>query len=201
MATATRTTVTAPDHRATATGDLVRAAAASDAQAWKALVDRFGGLVWAIARSHRLNRDAAADVSQTVWLRLVDHLDRIREPDRVGAWLAATTRHECLRVARLQQRTVPTDEAEVFDVSRTAAGASDGADPLVTRERDAAVWALVGTLPPRSQTLLRMLMADPPVSYSEISAGLGIPVGSIGPTRQRCLKALRAKCALAGIEL
>ena len=196
----TITRATAPDLSDTSTGDLVRAAAASDAEAWKALVERFGGLVWAIARSHRLDRTDAADVSQTVWLRLVDHLDRLREPDRAGAWLAATTRHECLRVIRAHQRTVPTDDSQIFDAAGTVGDPGGSADPLADRERDAAVWAMVGTLPPRSQALVRMLMADPPATYTEISAGLGIPIGSIGPTRQRCLRLLRAKCSLAGIE-
>jgi RNA polymerase sigma factor (sigma-70 family) len=182
-------------------GDLVRAAAASDPEAWQALVNRLGGLVWAIARAHGLDRCDAADVSQTVWLRLVDNLDQLREPDRVASWLATTARHESIRVSAQRGRTTLAGDVAVFDVADHAGRAQDPVASMVGRERDTAVREIIATLPSRWQAMLRLLMADPPASYSEVAAGLGIPVGSIGPTRQRCLRALRAKCALAGIEL
>ena len=184
-------------HQETDNAALVRAAAASDREAWDALVNRFSGLVWSITRGYGLDRSDAADVSQTVWLRLVDNLDRLRDPDRVGAWLAATTRHECIRVSRQRRRTTPTTETEVFESSSAD---DDPAARLVRSERDAALSLVVASLPDRAQTLLRLLMADPPASYSEVAAGLGIPIGSIGPTRQRCLRTLRTRCAVAGID-
>src|SRR5579862_3211112 len=88
--------------------ELVSDAAAGDSGAWDALVDRFAGTVWAVARAYRLSASDAADVSQTTWLRLVEHLDRIEQPDRVGAWLATTARRESLRVLRVSGRLVPT---------------------------------------------------------------------------------------------
>src|SRR5215467_2243715 len=94
--------------------DSLRAAAAGDQTAWEAIVDRFSGLVWATARAHRLSRDDASDVAQTTWLRLVEHLDRIREPDKLGAWLATTARHESLRLIRRATREEPSDEADLF---------------------------------------------------------------------------------------
>ena len=97
----------------TGLNELVRAAAEGDQQAWDALVDRFAGLVWAIARAHRLSPADAADVSQTTWLRLVEHLGRIRDPERVGAWLAATARHECLRVIRHAGRFVADGDVDL----------------------------------------------------------------------------------------
>ncbi|MDQ6798796.1 MAG: sigma-70 family RNA polymerase sigma factor [Actinomycetota bacterium] len=181
-------------------GELVRRAAGSDESAWRALVQRFSGLVWSITRAQGLSSTDGADVSQTVWLRLVDNLDRLREPERVGAWLATTTRHECIRVSRLRQRSVPVGEPEVFDIVDPVAE-QDPAATLVKRGRDSALREVVATMPERSQALLHMLMADPPLSYEEVAAGLGIPVGSIGPTRQRCLGTLRAKCVGAGIVL
>jgi RNA polymerase sigma factor (sigma-70 family) len=179
-------------------GDLVRAAAAGDPDAWQALVDRFGDLVWSIARAKGLSRVDAADVVQTAWLRLVDNLDHLREPDRVGGWLAATARHESIRVSRLRQRSVPTDDAGVFD--RSSDADDDPARGIVRRERDAALHELMADLPGRWRDLLELLMADPAMSYADVATGLGVPVGSIGPTRQRCLRALRAKAAVAGIE-
>ena len=95
-------------HPATSTqpsaADLVFAAKAGDSQAWNALVDRFASTVWAVARAHRLSAADAADVSQTTWMRLVEHLDRIEQPERVGAWLATTARRESLRILRLGGR-------------------------------------------------------------------------------------------------
>src|SRR5262249_59270378 len=94
---------------------LVRAAAAGDQAAWNELVERFQGLVWATARAHRLTRADAADVAQTVWLRLVENLGRIRDPERLGAWLATTAQRECLRHIRLHAREQLSDATDVFD--------------------------------------------------------------------------------------
>lgn len=180
-------------------GELVERAARSDEAAWRALVDRFKAMVWSITRAHGLSGSDAADVSQTVWLRLVDNLERLREPERVGTWLAVTTRHECVRVSQLRQRSVLTAEPEV--VEAVGSPVDDPEFAFARQDRDGALRDVVATLPERSQALLRMLMADPPVSYGEVAAGLGIPIGSIGPTRQRCFKVLRAKCVSAGISL
>src|SRR4051812_49665265 len=115
---------------------LVHAAADGDQEAWDALVDRFAGLVWSIARAHRLSATDAADVAQTTWLRLVEHLGRIREPEKVGPWLAATARNECLRTLRVGQRTVLT--AEDIEPGDAVPPALDAA--LLAGERDAALW-------------------------------------------------------------
>jgi len=189
-----------PEAEGPTPGDLVHRAVTGDEAAWNALVDRFSGLVWSICRAHGLDRGDAADVSQTVWLRLVDHLGRIREPERVGAWLAATTRHECLRVSRVHRRTTPVADPEDLE-DAMGAGIDEPVTGMAHDEKAAALWAVVETMPARSQALIRLLMADPPATYLEVAAGLGIPIGSIGPTRQRCLRTLRAKCVAAGIEL
>src|SRR5580693_3914756 len=97
------------------TGWLVTAAADGDKAAWDALVQRFSGLVWSITRAYRLSRADAADVSQTTWLRLAEHIDKIDNPDRVGAWLATAARRECLQHIRTSARTVPTEDMTRFD--------------------------------------------------------------------------------------
>jgi RNA polymerase sigma factor (sigma-70 family) len=174
---------------------LVRRAASGDAAAWNGLVERFGGLVWSIARAHRLSDADAADVSQTTWLRLVEHLDRIRQPERVGAWIAATARNECLRVLRLSGRQVLTgDDPETADLDTPPPGAA-----LLETERDAALWRAFATLTERCRMLLRVLVADPAPSYEEVAAALSMPIGSLGPTRQRCLERLRRHPDIAGI--
>lgn len=174
---------------------LVRAAAAGDQQAWDAIVNRFGGLVWSIARAHRLNTADAADVCQTAWLRLVENLGRLREPDRVGAWLATTTRNECLRTIRRAGRQVPTDIDQEIDL-RSGPPAPPLDERLLATERGAELWQAFERISERCQLLLRLLIADPPTPYEEIGALLDMPLGSIGPTRARCLENLRRKAGI-----
>jgi RNA polymerase sigma factor (sigma-70 family) len=183
----------------TTVGDLVRAAADGDQVAWTALVERFSGLVWAVARAHRLSRADAADVSQTTWMRLVEHLGDIRHPERVGAWLSATARHECLRVIRKSGRAVPTE----LDDDHLADGGVDAEVELDARldaeHHYEALWTAFERLPERGRALLRVLMADPVPSYAEAAAALGMPIGSLGPTRARCLERLRNSPELAAL--
>jgi RNA polymerase sigma factor (sigma-70 family) len=168
--------------------ELVRGAAAGDEAAWNELVERFEGLVWATARAYRLTRADAADVAQTVWLRLVENLDRIREPERLGAWLATTARRECLRHIRLHGREQLSDDTDVFE-----APAEDPLEvALLTEERDASLWKAFARLSERCQTLLRLLVSEDEPSYETIGAALGMPIGAIGPTRMRCLDKLRS---------
>jgi RNA polymerase sigma factor (sigma-70 family) len=132
---------------------------------------------------------------QTTWLRLVEHLDRLREPEWVGAWLATTARHECLRLIRRGAREVAVSDMAGFD---------EGSDASIDRavlssERDAVLWRAFGRLGERCQALLRILMADAPPSYQEVAAALGMPIGAIGPTRRRCLERLRTDPQLAGL--
>jgi RNA polymerase sigma factor (sigma-70 family) len=165
----------------------LHAAAAGDQQAWNALVERHNGLLWAVARSHRLSSADAADVVQTTWLRLVEHLPAIKNPECLGAWLATTARRESLRTLQRGARCQPSDEIEQFDAT-----APDEIDARLLRdERDSALWQAFGRLPGRDQALLRMLAADPQPSYEEIGAMLDMPIGSIGPTRGRALDRLR----------
>ena len=186
-----------PDRSAIAA--LVQAAAAGDQQAWNGLVDKFASTVWAIARGYRLNAADAADVSQTTWLRLVENLHRIEQPERVGAWLATTTRREALRVLRLAGRQIPNgDDFEVLPDIATSVSPDRG---LLATERDRLVTELVEQLPERSQLLLRLLSADSPLSYRDISEALAMPIGSIGPTRARALEQLRRLALRAGFQL
>lgn len=168
--------------------DDVRRAAAGDGEAWSRLVDRFAGLVWSVARSQGLDPADAADVSQTTWLRLAEHVDRVRQPDRLGAWLATTARNESLRTLRAAARQVTVD----FDFDLVEDDDEDVDAGLLREERDESLWRAFRSLGLPCQALLRVLMADPTPSYAEVSAALGMPVGSIGPCRARCLERLRA---------
>jgi RNA polymerase sigma factor (sigma-70 family) len=178
------------------TAALVAQAARGDERAWNALVGRFSSLVWATARAHRLARDDASDVAQTTWLRLVENLDRIRDPDRVGAWLATTARHESLRLLRRGVREQPVDDADLFEAPDDDAIERILGDPA----RDGALWRAFAALSDRCKSLLRLLLSDEEPSYEDVSAALGMPVGAIGPTRMRCLERLRRTPDLAGLE-
>lgn len=167
---------------------LVERAALGDRDAWEGLVDQYAKLVWTVTRSFRLLESDAADVSQTVWLRLLEHIHRI-DPERIGAWLVVTTRRECLRVQALRKRMVLTYDDSSFE--HMAGNHPEPDEDLLAEERATDVRRAVQSLPERWQYLLRMLMGDPPASYAEISAVLGLPVGSIGPMRGRCLDRLR----------
>jgi RNA polymerase sigma factor (sigma-70 family) len=175
---------------------VVGAASQGDRGAWNALVERYGAMIWSVARAHRLGDADAADVFQTTWLRLVEHLGEIRNPDGIGAWLATTARHECLRILRVGQRHVLTDG---FDMAEESSAAPPPDAGLLAGERDAALWRAFSGISARCRGLLRMLVADPPPSYEEIGAALDMPIGSIGPTRGRCLEQLRARLATVGI--
>lgn len=174
----------------------VRAAADGDQGAFDWLVECYGRLVWSVIRAHGLSDADANDVFQTTWLRLVEHLDRIREPRAVGGWLATTSRHESLRLLRHAGRAQPTPE-ERFDQLEDAGDPVD--HDLIVAERDTQLWAALNELGERCRTLLRVLMADPPLSYEEVSQTLDIPIGSIGPTRGRCLGQLRQHLRARGI--
>lgn len=168
--------------------DLVKGAAAGDQRSWDELVERYSGLLWSITRCHGLPDAEAADVHQTTWLRLVERLESLRDPARVGAWLATTARRESLRQLSRRAREIP--------------GVADGPEPAgldAAEDRDRSLYAALTALPGRCGRLLRLLAATPPASYLEISAALGMPIGSIGPTRARCLGHLRKSLAPRGV--
>jgi RNA polymerase sigma factor (sigma-70 family) len=176
---------------------LVVRARDGDQTAWDDLVERYAPLVWSICGRFRLSRLDIDDVAQSVWMRLVERLAVLREPAALPGWLATTTQRECLRVIRVAQRSADSERAFGFDTVRETE--PDAVDhDILEAERDAALRQAFSELGEPCRALLGMLIEDPPVPYSSISARLGMPVGSIGPNRSRCLDALRRRPALAG---
>ncbi len=171
-------------------GGLLRRAHAGDVAAWDALVTQLSGLLWAVGRAHRLPDAECADVVQTTWLRLLESLGQLREPDRLPAWLATTARRECLRVLRRAERTSSLADDRAFELPDEQLQPLDTA--LLAEERDVRLWYAFAQLPPGCQALLRLLITEPAPSYVDVAAALGHPVGAIGPTRARCLRRLRA---------
>jgi len=179
--------------------DLVTRARTGDKRAWDALVERYAPLTWSICRRYQLGRADAEDVGQIVWLRLVDQLNKIRDPAALPGWLATTTRRECGRVMRVAHG--PNAAVCTLHAENLADEQADTAEQeLLAAERHAALREAVTRLPPDDQQLIALLIADPPVPYAEISARLGIPVGSIGPNRSRCLDKLHRDRAIAALS-
>jgi RNA polymerase sigma factor (sigma-70 family) len=178
--------------------DLVRRARNGDKRAWDALVERYAPLIWSICRRYRLSRADAEDVGQSVWLRLVDQLDKVRDPAALPGWLSTTTRRECGRVLRATRG--PRAPACGLDAENFPAEQDeDTGQELLEAERHAALREAFAHLPPDGQRLIVLLLADPPLPYAEISARLGIPVGSIGPNRGRCLAKIRRYPTIAAL--
>ncbi len=175
--------------------DLLHSAADGDQASWNALVERYLPLVYSVVRRYRLTDEDAADVSQTLWLRLVENLGSIREPRALPSWIITTTKREALRVLAARQRATPIDAITGFETA-PADGPDTDAD-LLRAERHQALRDGLAELAPHDRELILMFIADPPIPYREIAARLGIPVGSIGPTRGRALNKLRATPGIA----
>jgi RNA polymerase sigma factor (sigma-70 family) len=168
---------------------LVKASVDHDEEAWNELVRRFAGLVAFVIRHYRLSAADTQDVSQLVWLRMVEHLADIREPSALPGWLATTTRHECERYLRINGRSVAMDPLTMRLTDKADGPEVD--ELLLAAERRQVLLDGLRELTDQQRELLLMLTADPPYAYAEISRILGIPIGSIGPTRSRVLDKLR----------
>jgi RNA polymerase sigma factor (sigma-70 family) len=171
---------------------LVHDSADGDAEAWNELVQRYQGLVVVIIRHYRLSAADAQDVAQTVWLRLVENLRRIREPAALPGWITTVTRHECEHYLRVNSRSVSVDPLDLTRLS--ALNGDEAMEELLAAERHQVLRDALAELAERSPlewTLLRFLTSDPPSPYEEIRSILGIAKGSIGPTRRRAIDKLR----------
>jgi RNA polymerase sigma factor (sigma-70 family) len=172
---------------------LIRFCRAGDQEAWELLVRRYQRLIYTVPRRAGLNEELAAEVFQSVCIALFEHLDRIRQPDRLGAWLVTTARRETLRQLR-RERAVAVSFEEEVEIQQFADAGPLPDEQFERLERQLAIRQAMSTLDERSRTLLSMLFyeSEPP-AYAEIAARLGMPEGSVGPTRARCLqKLLRA---------
>ncbi len=169
--------------------ELVRAAAEGDGRAWAEIVVRYGDLVRATVAGFRLQQADAADAMQNTWLRALERIGTVRDPERLGGWLTTTAARECLAVLRRSKRELPVD-AFVDQVAWT------GPTPetrVLRDERDRAVDAAVAQLPTRRRQLVDAIFRGPDNDYAQVARVTGMPVGSIGPTRGRALVELRGQ--------
>ncbi|MEV0676646.1 sigma-70 family RNA polymerase sigma factor [Actinosynnema sp. NPDC050436] len=169
--------------------ELLARAHLGDQHAWQEIVDRHIRLVWAVARSHRLSPDDAADVNQTVWLILAENLTTIRRPERLSSWLTTTTRRESLAVLRLRGREEPVDLWDSADEEPSPE------DLAVAGETDSLLWHAYGTLTDRCRQILHLVAFSPDMPFTQVAEAVGIPANSLGPTRGRCLDVLRRRLA------
>jgi RNA polymerase sigma factor (sigma-70 family) len=175
--------------------ELVRAAAAGDQDAWSKLVVKYSPLVFSIVHRYRLTQTDAQDVSQTLWLRLLEHLGDVRDPMALPGWISVTTKNETLRLLKARSRSVQVDPLSSPILDRGTDGKASDED-LLRSERRQMVRDGLDELAPKQRALLLLLVQDPPLTYQEISRLLDIPVGSIGPTRARYLDSLRSTAAM-----
>jgi RNA polymerase sigma factor (sigma-70 family) len=184
--------------------ELLGAAKKGDETAWQEIIARYQSLINAISRRYRLAPYDAHDVSQYVWMQLIDHIHKLRDPRALPGWIAVTTTHRCYEILRAHKRSVTVDPLAIgsFGLVDTAAkrmnsnGRSDVDDDLLRAEERSAVQQGLAELTEAQQQLLLLLVADPPVPYQEISRRMNLPTGSIGPTRARLLKKLRGTRAV-----
>jgi RNA polymerase sigma factor (sigma-70 family) len=173
---------------------LVAAARNGDPAAWTALLERYDGMILAVCHAHRLSPADVADVRQTTWLRAVERIARLRDPQRINGWLATVARHECLRLLRLAARAEPYGDLYMSPHSDVSEGPEA---QILASERDDAVRTAVSALPERERALIELLYSEQAPRYADIGRTLRMPVGSIGPTRRRVLERLRRQGPVA----
>ena len=177
------------------TATLLRRAAERDERAWTELVGRYERVVWSVTHGFSFDEATRHDVFQLTWLRLLDNLERIRNPERLAGWLATTARRECLAVVEASRRLVPTERLSEAEATTARPGQA-----LIHDEELAGLAEAFNQIGDRCRQLLRLLTLDPPLAYKEIAELLDIPVGTIGPTRARCLDQLRRRPAIVRIK-
>lgn len=199
--------MSANDQTGSSVEQLVQAAREGNSGAWAAIIQRYAELVRHVARRYRLSNADVEDVSQLVWLQLFDHIDRIREPRALPGWIAKTTANACLSMVKTQARTIPTDPVALNErnAAVTPLGAAcEPTEPTAALQRQEDWQYLqkgLDELPTEQRDLLALLMADPPLTYEQISQQLGRPIGSIGPTRARTIEKLRNTKAVRAMTL
>jgi RNA polymerase sigma factor (sigma-70 family) len=174
---------------------LLESAAQGVESAWREIIERYSSLVAAVCGRYGLTGADVEDVSGEVWLLLVANLRTIRNSEALPGWLTTTTRNQCLLLLRHKKRHLPSDHEIAAETGLQAEAEAS----LLVRERRDAVRHAVARLPERERKLLSMLFSDPPTPYATISSVLGMPIGAIGPTRQRCLARMRRNPALTSL--
>lgn len=185
-------TVTETDGDHARTGALLVAAQQGNRAALDVLVRELTPMLWQVARAQGLDRDASADVAQTVWLELLGSLQKIRSPNALVAWLITVAKREAWRVRRVERDRRADDDGAL---GQLADARPVPEEQLLDTDRRRRLWTAVDQLPARCRTLLRIVAFTPRPDYAAVGRALRMPEGSIGPTRGRCLAKLRKALA------
>jgi RNA polymerase sigma factor (sigma-70 family) len=191
-----------PESTSTGSGSPWAAAAAAftrwrdgDEDGLNDLVRLLSPVLWQVVRATGLDRERAEDVVQTTWVALVDHAESITSPHGIAAWLCTSARREAWRAGRQASRERPVDD----QVLSSGLPHAESPEHQVLLDDEAALLReCLDRLPERCQKLLRIVAAGPRPNYNDVASTLGMPVGSIGPTRGRCLDKLRLELTSAG---
>jgi RNA polymerase sigma factor (sigma-70 family) len=171
---------------------LMNAARAGSDDALGQIVTELSPLLWQVARGSGLSRGDAEDVLQTVWLRLLSHLDGIHNSMALTSWLVVTTKREAWRVRAAGRKLLPADQDWLITLPDPEPGCEER---VLIDDQRSMLWTAMGQLSPRCQELLRTVAFVPRPDYAAVAAALGMPLGSVGPTRGRCLAKLRGLLA------
>jgi RNA polymerase sigma factor (sigma-70 family) len=180
--------------------ELVSRIRAGDESVWRDMRDQFEPLLRWIARQRRLSPEDVDDVVQVTWLRCLEHIDQLNDPDRLSGWLAAICRRECIWLATKGRREIPLNHP---DLAQLIDDRHDGGDPYVkvaAHDQHNRLCHAISALPERQKMVLAELLRQEGQSYLDLSQRLGLPVGSIGPTRRRAVTRLRLDPRLAGLS-
>jgi RNA polymerase sigma factor (sigma-70 family) len=180
--------------------DLVDRIRAGDESAWRELSDQYEPLLRWLARQHGLSAEDAADVIQLTWLRCLEHIGQLAHKDRLGSWLATICRRECMRLATNRRREVPLSEPDMAPLMAGQDGQWDPCAEVLRGDERRRLYSAIMALPERQRMVVVEVLRREDRSYLDLSHRLGLPVGSIGPTRQRALTRLRRDPRLAGLS-
>jgi len=190
-------TVSTPAHDSEELVDRIRA---RDESAWRDLSDRYEPLLRWLARQHGLSADDAADVIQLTWLRCLEHIDQLAHKEKLGSWLATICRRECMRLATSGRREIPLSEPDMVPLMTGQGGECDPCAEVLRGDERHRLYTAIMALPERQRMVVVEVLKREDRSYLDLSQRLGLPVGSIGPTRQRALTRLRRDPRLAGLS-
>ena len=184
--------------------DLIEQCLAGDENAWRELISRYQGLIYSVPRRMGLSPEASADVFQCVCVLLYQRLGSIRDPNRLGGWLLTTASREAIRTARRAKRTVQLDSGR-DDATTSPENDLPDVRPLADDDREAIERAqllrsALADMSERCRTLLEAFLNDDDANYRDVARRLGIPIGSIGPTRARCFAKLKDLLAARGLD-
>jgi len=180
---------------------LVKECLSGNRKAWEILVERYSRLIYSIALRRGLGEEDAADVFQTVCVKLLANLEKLKNDQHLIGWMITTAKYECSHLLRqkYRQHTSLSQDTGNSKLENIVAEDELPMDQIIQLQEEDMVRQAVEELGPRCQQLINMLyLSTPPLSYAEVAAQLDVPVGSIGPTRARCLKTLKDKLVKAG---